>query len=117
MPLLCFSCGVPALFSSHFPPNNRSKIDHFGVPGGPILAIFGVLGAHWAQVGAKGALEIVLGCILGRFWPPFGSPWGHFFRHFWMEISSQKKLSFQTNFLVDFELILGQFLATFLTFV
>ena len=38
------------------------------MPEGPILAVFGVLGGPWAQVGAKGVLEKVLGCILGGFW-------------------------------------------------
>ena len=79
-----FSCSVPALFSEHFPSKNRSNNDNFGVPGDPILDTFGVQVAPWAPFGAKGVLDRVLGCILGELWPPFGSPWANFFRHFWM---------------------------------
>ena len=102
-------------FLLHFPSKNRSKIDNFGVPGGHILDTFGALGASWAQVGAKGVLESALGCILAGFWPPFGNPWAYFFRYFWMQISSRKKVSFQTNILLYFGSILGRFLDTFLT--
>ena len=74
VPALCFSCGAAVLFSYNLPTKSPSTIDDFGVPGDHILDMFGVLGAPWAPSGAKGALAIVLGYMLGRFPLPFMTP-------------------------------------------
>ncbi len=79
------------LVGLHFLSKNTEKTIVLFVPGGSFLELFGVLGAPWPPSGAKGALEIVLGCIFGEFRLPFGTPWAHFLQHFRILFFDSKK--------------------------
>ena len=77
------------------------------------MTIFGVLGAPWTQVGAKGALEKVLGCILGGFGPPFGSPWANVFSTFLDGHFKSKKTQLPNQVLGGLWVNFGSFFGSF----
>ena len=110
-----FSCSVPALFSCI----SHRKIDQKLTILGCLEVIFWILLGPWGLLGPKLVPKAFWRAPWGAFWLDFALHLGTlgptFFRYFWMQISSRKKVSFQTFFLLDFGSILDRFLDTFLT--
>ena len=108
-----FSCSVPALFSYIF----HRKIDQKLTILGCLEVIFWILLVPWGLLGPKLVPKPFWRASWGAFWLDFGLHLGTlgptFFRYFWMQISSRKKVSFQTNFLVNFGSIWDVFFDTF----
>mgnify|MGYP007024377324 CR=1 FL=1 len=108
MVFLCLSYVFPVAFLRFSPNIFHRKIDQKMIILGCLEVLFWLFLVSWGLLGPKLVPKVFWRGSWGAFWPPFGSPWANFFRHFWMEISSQKKLSFQTKLSMNFGPIVGQ---------